>query len=530
VKVRRFAIVLALVSVVFGAEKTAAQLSREASQAEMGGDIEKAYVLYSEAAAKDPNDQLLWLHAQTLRPLVEAKLKRAEEKSKEESKEPPATLDPTLIGTITDQDVLESRKMLPPPHIEAAPGTQTLNLRGDGKALFEQVAKAFHLEVIFDSAYQPKTGLRLALTDASFEEAWRAVEAATDSFGVPVTAHQLLVASDTVQNRKEFDRTAAVVVSAPEPITVQELQEVATAIRGTLDIQKLVVDTNRHLVLIRDRVSKVRLAEKLIDDLMRPRPQVAIDVELLEVDESFTLNWGLSLPNAFSLVWFGAPNNTQVTTSYPTGYTAYIGFSGGKSLLGLGITNASLFATVTKGVTTTVLRSEILTSQGQAATLHVGDKYPIVTSGYFGATTGSGTVYTPPPTISFEDLGLVLKVTPYVHGLDEMTLEVEAEFKLLGTTSVDNIPVISNRKFQSKARLVNGEWAVLAGLMNGSEAKTMSGLAGLSVIPFLNNNNTTLTHTETLVILKPHLLNLPPTETFTRSAWVGTETRPRTAL
>jgi general secretion pathway protein D len=111
-----------------------------------------------------------------------------------------------------------------------------------------------------------------------------------------------------------------------------------------------------------------------------------------------------------------------------------------------------------------------------------------------------------------------------------MTLEVEAEFKLLGTTSVDNIPVISNRKFQSKARLVNGEWAVLAGLMNGSEAKTMSGLAGLSVIPFLNNNNTTLTHTETLVILKPHLLNLPPTETFTRSAWVGTETRPRTAL
>jgi general secretion pathway protein D len=124
----------------------------------------------------------------------------------------------------------------------------------------------------------------------------------------------------------------------------------------------------------------------------------------------------------------------------------------------------------------------------------------------------------------------VLKVTPYVHGLDEMTLEVEAEFKLLGTTSVDNIPVISNRKFQSKVRLMNGQWAILAGLMNGSEAKTMSGLAGLSVIPFLNNNNKTLSHTETLIVLKPHLLNLPPTETMTRAAWFGTEGRPRTAL
>ena len=203
---------------------------------------------------------------------------------------------------------------------------------------------------------------------------------------------------------------------------------------------------------------------------------------------------------------------------------------GGKSFLGLGITNAGLFATVTKGISTTVLRSEVVTTHGQAATLHVGDKYPIVTSGYFGATTGSGTVYTPPPTINFEDLGLSLKVTPYVHGRDEVTLEVEAEFKLLGSTSIDNIPVISNRKFQSKARLTNGEWAVLAGLLNGTEAKTISGLAGLSVIPVLRNNTTTRTHTETLIVLKPHLLNLPPTEAPTHAAWVGSETRPRTAL
>jgi general secretion pathway protein D len=434
------------------------------------------------------------------------------------------------MGSITDQDILESRKLLPPAHIEAAPGTQKLDLKGDAKALFGLLAKAFHVEVIYDPAYQPKTGLRLQLADSDFEDAWRAVEAATDSFGVPLNAHQLLVANDTTQKRTEFDRTAVVVVPAPEPFTVQDLQEVATAIRGTLDIQHLVVDTARRLVLVRDRVSKIRLAQKLIDDLMRPKPQVAIDVELLEIDDSYTLNWGLSLPSSFALVWFGAPNSTRVTTSVPSGYTAYIGFSGGKSLLGLGITSAQLFATVTKGVTTTVLRSEVLASQGQAATLHVGDKYPIVTSGYFGATTGTGTVYTPPPTINFEDLGLVLKVTPYVHGLDEMTLEVEAEFKLLGTTSVDNIPVISNRKFQSKVRLMNGQWAILAGLMNGSEAKTMSGLAGLSVIPFLNNNNKTLSHTETLIVLKPHLLNLPPTETMTRAAWFGTEGRPRTAL
>jgi general secretion pathway protein D len=528
VKVCRFAVVLAIVSLGFTAEKTAAQLSREASQAEVNGDVVQAYLLYSEAAAKDPTDQLLWLHAQTLKSLAAAKLKKSEAKPKADA--PAAPLDSTLFGSITDQDLVESRKLLPPQHIQSAPGTKTLDLHGDSKALFEQVAKAFQVDVIFDPNYQPKTGLRVQLADSNFLDAWRAVEAATDSFGVPVTAHRLVVANDTVQKRTEYDRTAAVAVPAPEPFTVQELQEVATAIRGTLDIQHLVVDTTRRLVLIRDRVTKVQLAEKLIEDLMRPKAQVAIDVELLEVDESFSLHWGLSLPNSFALVWFGAPNSTHATTSVPTGYTSYLGFSGGKSLLGLGITNANLFATVTKGTATTVLRSEVVTSDGQAATLHVGDKYPIATSGYFAATATSGTTYTPPPTINFEDLGLLLKVTPFVHGMDEVTLEVEAEFKLLGSTSIDNIPVISNRKFQSKARLMNGQWAVLAGLMNGSDARTVSGLAGLSVIPFLNNNTTTRSHTETLIILKPHLLNLPPMENVPKAAWVGTETRPRTAL
>ena len=87
---------------------------------------------------------------------------------------------------------------------------------------------------------------------------------------------------------------------------------------------------------------------------------------------------------------------------------------------------------------------------GLPATLHVGEKYPIITSGYFGNTSSSGTVYTPPPTVSFEDLGLMIKVTPHVSSADEVTLDLDAEFKLLGATSSDGIPVIANTQYQSK--------------------------------------------------------------------------------
>ncbi len=82
-------------------------------------------------------------------------------------------------------------------------------------------------------------------TDADYRDALRALEAATDSFLVPISQRLIFVANDTTQKRTEFERTAAVVIPFPEAISVQELQEIATGMRGVLDSQKLMVDTTR---------------------------------------------------------------------------------------------------------------------------------------------------------------------------------------------------------------------------------------------------------------------------------------------
>ena len=94
-------------------------------------------------------------------------------------------------------------------------------------------------------------------------------------------------------------------------------------------------------------------------------------------------------------------------------------------------------------------------------------------------------MYTPPPTISFEDLGLLIKVTPHVLSTDEVTLDLDAEFKLLGATSSNGIPVVANTQYQSKVHVMTGEWAVLSGLMTTQEAKTITGIPILSLIPLL---------------------------------------------
>jgi general secretion pathway protein D len=500
---------------------TPEQLYKDAQKAERAGQLLRAYVLYSEAAAADPTNVDYWEHAQTLRPIASL-LK--------DSEHPPALpadqIDRTLFGNIAEQDVDKARKPLPPPQLNAAPGRQDFDLRGDSKALWEQVASALHLAVLFDTQYQPTKTVHFQLNGTDYRETLLALQDATDSFLTPISERLIFVANDTTQKRTEFDTNIAVVVPFAETITVQELQEVATAVRGTLDMQKVQVDTQQHLILIRDRVTKVRLAEKILEDLLRPHAQVAIDVDIMTTDATSTLNYGLSVPTAFPLVSFVARN--FLTSAIPAGFPTFLTFGGGASLLGLGVTSAQLFANVSKSSAQTVLSSEVVAQNGQPASLHVGDKYPLVTNTYIGGTPStatSGQVYTPPPTFTFEDLGLVLKVTPWIHGPDEVSLEVDAEFKLLGAGNVDGIPIISSTKYTSKVRLRTGEWAVLSGLMTKSEAVTITGMPGLSAIPFLRGNTVSKDDGATLIVLKPHLLTLPPTEFPTWRAWSGTETR-----
>jgi Flp pilus assembly secretin CpaC len=102
---------------------------------------------------------------------------------------------------------------------------------------------------------------------------------------------------------------------------------------------------------------------------------------------------------------------------------------------------------------------------------------------------------------------------------------LEAQFKLLGAVSVNGIPVVANTQYQSKVDVASGEWAVLAGLMSATEAKTITGLPLLSYIPFLRDNTITKDRGATLIVLKPHVTIAPPSETPAWRAWTGSETR-----
>ena len=189
-------------------------------------------------------------------------------------------------------------------------------------------------------------------------------------------------------------------------------------------------------------------------------------------------------------------------------------------------------AQMSKGTGRVLMESELQALDGQAATFHVGDKFPIMTGGYINFS-GTGGI-TPPPSFTFEDLGLNLKITPTVHGADEVSLDLDAELKALTGESSNGIPVISHREVKSKTRIHMGEWTMISGLFNASEARSITGVAGLSRIPYVGPIFGVRTRDQTdqveLVLIRPRLLTLPPSEYPTHKFYTGSETRPISPL
>ncbi len=514
---------LALALSLAAAEPDASKLFKEGKKAERAGDIVRAYLLYSEAAAQDPTHPEYWQRAEVLRTRASLEAKPLPKTVASDEPEPqPMPAAHGFETTISEEDLADLQRLKPPPELKAAPGRKTLDLRGSARNLFEQAAQAFGLDTVFDGDYQEGgPPLHIQLEDADFRDALHALEAATESFVVPLGEHLFLVVKDTIQKRAEVEPTVAVSVPIPDTVTVQEAQELGRAVQQTMELLKVAIDGDRQIVIFKDRISKVLPAQVLFEELARRRPEVEIEMQLLEVDSSSLYSYGLLLPTSFPISFAGGSSGSLLLSLARSAFRT--------NLFTVAIANTQLFGTMSRSNSQDLFDAQVRSIDGEAATFHVGEKYPILTGTFVGVTAGGI-----PPSFNFEDLGLLLKVTPHVHGAEEISLDLTAEFELLAGQSVNGIPVLTNHKLESKVRLRDGEWALISGLMSSSEAKTITGIPGFMTLPVLGppfrENERNRSSSEVVVLIKPRLLSLPPTESLTRTLDVGAEGRLRTPL
>jgi general secretion pathway protein D len=515
-------------------ELSAWELYGKGRDAEKAGHMAEAYLMYAEAAAKDPRNKTYWERTQAVQ-------SRAAMEARPQPKIPsPADLDKELneppdfhFDKPTPEDLAAANEPLPPIQLDAEQGIHDLDFNGDYKKLFQSVAHAYGLDCVYDSDYQPGTAFRFHLTHVDYRDALHGLEAATGSFIVPITSKIFLVAKDTAQKRTEIEPTVTMAVHFRDIYSPQELEQVVRAVQQTMAIEKLGVDPAAYTIVMRDRISKVVYARALFEQLMHPRAQVEIDLRFLEVSRDDSITYGLNFPSILSLNALTSFLNN--TVSLQSGLQGVLTFGGGKTLIGLAIAAPSLVAQLSKSTANLLLASQLRANSGQKATLHIGEKYPIITGGY-GTSTTTPTIgaLSVAPSFTFQDLGLTMTVTPLVHSREDVSLEVEAQYQVLTGASVNGLPVISNRAVKNITRLQFGDWNIIAGLLSTSEARTLSGIAGLNRIPFLGP--LTNTHTrdnqrdQVIILLRPVLLSPPPGEINPRSFYTGSENRPLTPL
>jgi general secretion pathway protein D len=193
-------------------------------------------------------------------------------------------------------------------------------------------------------------------------------------------------------------------------------------------------------------------------------------------------------------------------------------FGGGLTFSGVSLDHFTAALSLNESWARSLSRATLRAGQGKEATLHIGERYPILNASYapiynspqISQVLGNQSYVPPFPSVSYENLGLNLKTTTVIHGNGEVSMKLELQMRSLTGSSSNGVPVISNQEYQGGIRLRDGEPAVVAGEITTNDQYSMSGIPGLQSIPGLSqglaDNTRMKENDELLIIITPHVV------------------------
>jgi general secretion pathway protein D len=149
------------------------------------------------------------------------------------------------------------------------------------KVLFETVGKLAGINVVFDPSYTAGKNANLDLTNATLEEALDYIAMETKTFWKPISANTIFVAEDNTTKRRDYEDQVVKVFYLKNITSVQEFQEIITAVRSITDIRRMFSTNAQNAVVCRGSVDQIALAEKLFADLDKPKSEVVLDVVVM---------------------------------------------------------------------------------------------------------------------------------------------------------------------------------------------------------------------------------------------------------
>ncbi len=428
-------------------------------------------------------------------------------------------------------------------HLTPKPGKSNFHVHGDSRQLFEEIGRAFDLTIAYDQSLTNQR-VRFDVDDLDFYTAMRLAGKVAHTFWAPITSKRIIIANDTQEMRREYERMALQTFYVSNAGSPTDLNDVANVLRNVFEVRLVTVVPDKNVIMVRAPKEQMVAIAAILNDAVRGRPEVLLDIKAYELDYDNLRQFGLGLQNTFTIFnVFAAiysalgPNAQPVInqlrqtgaidpTQIPVG--ALAGIQGSPLLQpflffgkGWGLT-AITVSPITGSLSSNVSSSKdlehvtIRAANGTPATMTIGTRFPISLGSFTNvsiSTQGVPQVGTAFPQIQYEDLGLIFKATPHLQTGENVSLDLQLQIKGLGAQSFNGVPVITNRDYSGSITVKDGEPSVVAGVIEEQMSRTTAGYPGLGQLPvlsgLLNTNSKDHSRTEVLIVITPHIVRKP---------------------
>jgi general secretion pathway protein D len=413
----------------------------------------------------------------------------------------------------------------------------TVKMTEDSKVVYQVIGQIAGINVLFDPDYTSRR-IKVELNGVTLQEALEITALESKTFWRPVTGNTIFIAQDNVAKRKELEQSVLKTFYLQNLSQPTELQDVVNAIRSVLDVQRIQQLLSQNAVVVRGTPDQIALAEKLVEDLDKARPEVIIDIAVLQISKDRSRTLGLNPPSSATVTLQSNINTTTPTTTSTTTTTGTS--SSGLELNTLGNLNATDFqvsigsanlSAVMGDTDTKMLQNpQVRALDNQKATLKIGERLPVATGSFQPGIGGVGINPLVNTQFQYIDVGVNIDVTPHVHADREVTLKISMEISSeIGQASIGGItqPIIGQKKIEHEIRLKDGEPSLIGGIFDDSSTKSLSGIPGLAQIPILRYLFGQVTQDksqdETVFAITPHIIRgTTLTELNQRAIDIGT--------
>jgi general secretion pathway protein D len=471
-------------------------------------------------------------------------------------------LGPVPVHTAAAPQLVASSDSVTPKPID---GRHDFHYRGDSRGLLTAVAASYGLTMVFDDNF-PSRRVNFELQDADFGTAILAASSVTKSFTFALQDTVLFACPDTPDNHRLYDRMGLRSFYIPGDDPAKELNELMNSLRTLFEFKFVSLNAASSTITIRGPQAALEAATQFLGQLDSPRPEVMLDLKVFQVSHTYTRNIGLHVPNTFhlfnipaaALAGLGGQNiqdlinqlissgginqagnqSIQALLAQLQGQQNSIfsqplaTFGGGLTLMGLSLDQLSAALSMNESSVRSLEHVQLRASQEKDATFKLGSRYPILNASFapifnnpaISQVVGNQSFTAPFPSVSYEDIGLTLKAKTLVHNNSDVALDLEMQFRTLGTLNVNGIPDILNREFKGGILVKEGEPAVIAGMITTTDQMSLSGLPAFSRIPGLgvltSQNSKQDEEDELLILITPYVVRSPG-RTESPEIWMG---------